>query len=746
MREDLRRRLASLEPARREQLLRELRAGRALSAAQDAIPPAGRDRRLPLTFAQSRMWVMDRLAPGLPLYNTPLAMRLRGPLDRAGLLSALDTVVARHEVLRTRYVGEDGDGDPEQVVDAAGPVALETLELGEVPLAGRGERALSLAAEVATRPFDLAAGPLLRVTLARFTDDDHVLVLSMHHIVLDSWSVPVLMRELAECYQAVRAGRRPDLPTLQVQCADYAVWQRERFAAGAAQADLAHWRERLAGLPTLDFPTDRPRPVERGWQGGHVEDHWPEELRRGLAALAERAGTRILPVMLAGFAAVLSRWTDQHDIPVGSIFTGRSRPEIESLIGYFANTVVLRSDTSGDPTFLELLARTNETVLDAHSHQDLPFDQLVEAMGGERDASRNPLFQHALYQADADRSGSRLGEVLVEELPVDLGSSRFDLGVGFAEHPGGGMRLTAEYSAELFDAPRMVRLLDHYRQFLTSAVRRPDSRLSELELLPPAERAQLELHSGGPRHDHGGRTLLDVLEETVRATPDAPALVHQDTELTFGELDAHANRLAHLLIARGAGPGQRVALLAHRHEHFMVGVLATMKSGAAYVPLDPAYPADRIARLLADADPALVLTTTAAAPSPRRRPPPGGLCWTPRRRAPTSPPGPPPRRRTPTARRRCAPPTPRTCSTRPARPAPPRVSWSNTAVCSTCSRISGVPSTVPPRRRSVARCAPATCCPSPSTAPGKGCCGCSAGTACTSRTTRPGATPPPPRG
>ncbi|MFD4766595.1 amino acid adenylation domain-containing protein [Streptomyces niveus] len=614
MREDLRRRLASLEPARREQLLRELRAGRALSAAQDAIPPAGRDRRLPLTFAQSRMWVMDRLAPGLPLYNTPLAMRLRGPLDRAALLSALDTVVARHEVLRTRYVGEGADGDPEQVVDAAGPVALETLELGEVPLAGRGERALSLAAEVATRPFDLAAGPLLRGTLARFTDDDHVLVLAMHHIVLDSWSVPVLMRELAECYQAVRAGRRPDLPTLPVQCADYAVWQRERFAAGAAQADLAHWRERLAGLPTLDFPTDRPRPVERGWQGGHVEAHWPEELRRELAALAERAGTRILPVMLAGFAATLSRWTEQHDIPVGSIFTGRSRPEIESLIGYFANTVVLRSDTSGDPTFLELLARTNETVLDAHSHQDLPFDQLVEALGGERDASRNPLFQHALYQADADRSGSRLGEVLVEELPVDLGSSRFDLGVGFAEHPGGGMRLTAEYSAELFDAPRMVRLLDHYRQFLTSAVRRPDSRLSELELLPPAERAQLELHSGGPRHDHGARTLLDVLEETVRATPDAPALVHQDTELTFRELDARANRLAHLLIARGAGPGQRVALLAHRHEHFLVGVLATMKSGAAYVPLDPAYPADRIARLLADADPALVLTTTAAAP------------------------------------------------------------------------------------------------------------------------------------
>lgn len=612
MREDLRRRLASLEPAQRDRLLRELRAGRALTAAQDAISPADRDRRLPLTFAQSRMWVMDRLAPGLPLYNTPLAMRLRGPLDRPALLSALDTVVARHEVLRTRYVG--GDADPEQVVDPAGPVALETVELADVAPADRGERARSLAAEVATRPFDLAAGPLLRVTLARFTGDDHVLVLSMHHIVLDSWSVPVLMRELAECYQAVRAGRRPDLPALPVQCADYAVWQRDRFAAGAAETDLAHWRERLAGLPTLDFPTDRPRPVERGWQGGHVEAHWPEELRRELAALADRAQVRILPVMLAGFAATLSRWTDQHDIPVGSIFTGRSRPEIESLIGYFANTVVLRSDTSGDPTFLELLARTNETVLDAHSHQDLPFDQLVEALGGERDASRNPLFQHALYQADADRSGSRLGEVLVEELPVDLGSSRFDLGVGFAEHPGGGVRLTAEYSAELFDASRMVRLLDHYRQLLTSAVRRPDSRLSELELLPPDERAQLEILSSGPRRDHGARTLLDVLDETVRATPHAEALVHGDTELTFGELDARANRLAHLLIARGVGPGHRIALLAHRHEHFLVSLLGIMKSGAAYVPLDPAYPAERIARLLADADPALLVTTTAAAP------------------------------------------------------------------------------------------------------------------------------------
>ncbi|WP_156725207.1 amino acid adenylation domain-containing protein [Streptomyces apocyni] len=611
MREDLRRRLALLEPAERDRLLRELRAGRVRSATQDAIPVAPRDGRLPLTFAQSRMWVMDRLAPGLPLYNTPLAMRLRGPLDRAALLSALDTVVARHEVLRTRYVAEEGD--PEQIVEPAGPLALESLELGDVPLGDRGERARSLAADVATRPFDLSAGPLLRVTLARFTDDDHVLVLSMHHIVLDSWSVPILMRELAECYQAVRAGRRPELPRLPVQCADYAVWQRHRFAAGAAQADLAHWRERLAALPVLDFPTDRPRPTERSWQGGHVSARWPEELRRDLAALADRAGVRTLPVMLAGFAALLSRWTDQDDIPVGSIFTGRSRPEIEPLIGYFANTVVLRCDTSGDPTFLELLTRANDTVLDAHSHQDLPFDQLVEAMGGERDPSRNPLFQYALYQADADRSGSRLGEVLVEELPVALSSARFDLGLGFADDPAGGIGLTAEYSAELFDATRIVRLLDHFREFLTAAVRRPDTRLSELEVLPAAERAQLELYGSGPEREHSGRTLVDVFQETVRAAPHAQALVHGDTELTFGELDARANRLAHLLIARGAGPGHRVALLAHRGEHFLVSVLAVLKSGAAYVPLDPEYPAERIAYLLADTSPVLLLTTTTAA-------------------------------------------------------------------------------------------------------------------------------------
>ncbi|MEN8649781.1 amino acid adenylation domain-containing protein [Streptomyces sp. 21So2-11] len=612
MRQDLRQRLARLTPEQRERLLRDMRTERVKRRAEDVIPPVDRDRPLPLSFAQARMWFLDQLAPGLPLYNTPLAMRLRGPLDRRALVEALSTVAARHEVLRTRYVGtEDG---PCQVIDPPGPVALRTLDLGECDEAERGPRALQVAATAGAEPFDLARGPLVRGTLARFTDDDHVFVLSMHHIVLDSWSVPLLMSELSEYYLAIRAGRAPTPAPLAVQCADYAIWQRERLSAGRADSDIAYWRDRLADLRVLDFPTDRTRPMDRTWLGENITAEYPAELQRGLTELAARAGVRLLPVMLAGFSALLSRYTGRHDIALGSVFTGRSRPEIEPLIGYFANTVVLRTDTSGDPTFLELLARADETVLGAHSHQDLPFDQLVENLDIERDPASNPLFQFALYQADADRSGSSLGDVRVDELPVDLGASRFDVGLGFSELPTGGLHLNMEFSSELFDRPRMARLLDHYERVLTSAVARPDSPLSTLDVMAPAEREQVMLGWNDTAREHPARTVCDAFQETVAEAGDAPALGFGDLELSFRELNARVNRLAHLLISRGAGPERRVALALGRTDHLVVSILAVLKSGAAYMPVDLDYPAERIAYMLGDTDPVLLITTAADEP------------------------------------------------------------------------------------------------------------------------------------
>ncbi|MFE5890195.1 amino acid adenylation domain-containing protein [Streptomyces sp. NPDC056462] len=609
MREDLRQRLARLSPAQRERLLEAMRTERLQRRAEDTIRPAGRDRALPLSFAQSRMWFLDQLAPGLPLYNTPLAMRLRGPLDRRALAGALDMVAARHEVLRTRYVGTD-DG-PRQVIDPVGPLALETLELGPVAESERHARALRVAADASARPFDLARGPLVWGLLARFTDDDHVFVLSMHHIVLDSWSVPLLMRELAECYEAIRAGRAPALAPLPVQCADYALWQRERLAGEGPAADLDYWRTTLADLPVLEFPTDRPRPAERTWLGENVTATYPAELQRGLAELADRSGMRLLPVMVAGFAALLSRYSGQHDIALGSVFTGRSRPEIEPLIGYFANTVVLRTDTSGDPGFRTLLGRANDMVLGAHSHQDLPFDQLVEKLDVRRDPTRNPLFQFALYQADTDRSGARLGDVLVEELPIELGTSRFDVGLGFSEPPSGGLHLSMEFSTELFDRPRMTRLLDHYRHILQSAVARPDTPLSELAVMAPTEREQVVAGWNATARPTSARTVSDAFHTTVTERGDDPALRFGDLEMSFTELNARANRLAHLLISRGAGPERRVALAMRRSDHQMVSILAVLKAGAAYMPVDPDYPAERIGFMLADTDPVLVLTTVA---------------------------------------------------------------------------------------------------------------------------------------
>ncbi|MFJ9862934.1 amino acid adenylation domain-containing protein [Streptomyces sp. NPDC101165] len=609
MREDLRQRLARLSPAQRERLLEAMRTERLQRRVEDTIRPAGRDRPLPLSFAQSRMWFLDQLAPGLPLYNTPLAMRLRGPLDRRALASALDMVVARHEVLRTRYVGTD-DG-PRQVIDPVRPLALETLELGPCPEGERRSRALRVAADASARPFDLARGPLVWGLLARFTDDDHVFVLSMHHIVLDSWSVPLLMRELAECYEAIRAGRAPALAPLPVQCADYAVWQRERLAGEGPTADLDYWRTTLADLTVLEFPTDRPRPAERTWLGENLTATYPAELQRGLAELADRSGVRLLPVMVAGFAALLSRYTGQHDIALGSVFTGRSRPEIEPLIGYFANTVVLRTDTSGDPSFRTLLGRADAMVLGAHSHQELPFDQLVEKLDVQRDPTRNPLFQFALYQADTDRSGARLGDVLVEELPIELGTSRFDVGLGFSELPSGGLHLSMEYSTELFDPPRTTRLLDHYRHILESAVAQPDTPLSELAVMAPAEREQVVSRWNATARATPVRTVCDAFQATVAERRDEPALGFGDLELSFTELNARANRLAHLLVSRGAGPERRVALAMRRSDHQMVSILAVLKAGAAYMPVDPDYPAERIGFMLADTDPVLVLTTVA---------------------------------------------------------------------------------------------------------------------------------------
>ncbi|MFE1229702.1 MupA/Atu3671 family FMN-dependent luciferase-like monooxygenase [Streptomyces sp. NPDC058745] len=603
-------RLAGLSPEQRAALIQELRAHRERRADSDRIPVADRTEPLPLSYVQQSLWFLDQWSDGSAFYNTPLALRMRGPLDVPLLRAALTTVTARHDTLRTRYTSTP-DG-PRQIVDPArGDTALRVLDLSGLPRDEREERTRAIAAEEARRRIDLSTGPMLRATLARQAEDDHVLVLAMHHIATDGWSTTRMVQELTECYLAGRSGRAPVLPELPIQYGDFAVWQRERLAGPDGGRSLAYWRDRLDGLSALQFPGDRPRPADPRWTGDTVAEHLPPELHRDLNRLAESERTRLLPVAVAGLTALMSRYTGQDDIVLGSVFSGRTRTEFEPLIGYFANTVVLRTSTAGDPTFRELLARTNDTVFGAHKHQDLPFDQLVGELRPDRDQSRNPLFQHAIYQLGTPVETVRMGDIEMTGLPLHMGTTKFDWTIGLSERSAGGVDLMAEYATELFDADRISRLLGHYRRVLESAVAHPDARLGELALLTPEERERTVVRwndTRTPVENAGG--VPAAFAAQVARTPDATAVVHRGDSLDYAALDRRANRIAHRLRGLGVGRGSLVGVCLGRSLDMPAGLLGVLKAGAAFVPLDPDYPAARLAHVLGDAAPAAVLVDT----------------------------------------------------------------------------------------------------------------------------------------
>ncbi|MEV4603173.1 MupA/Atu3671 family FMN-dependent luciferase-like monooxygenase [Amycolatopsis sp. NPDC049253] len=603
-------RLAGLSGRERAQLLAELRAVRRRRAEEERIAPVPRDEPLPLSYAQQRLWFLEEWGEGQAGYNSPLALRLRGPLDAELLRSALAAVVARHETLRTRYVAT-ADG-PRQVVEPAREPKLRHVDLTAVPEARRDEEIQALADAEARRPFDLAAGTMLRATLARVAVDDHALVLAMHHIATDGWSTERLIEELAECYLAGAAGREPVLRELPVQYADYAVWQRGRVENDAAGL-LAYWRERLAGLPTLEFPTDRPRPANPTWAGDVVMGVLPAPLHRDLEAFAEAERTRLLPVLVAGLSALMTRYTGQEDVPLGSVFSGRSRTEVDPLIGYFANTVVLRTSTAGEPTFRELVARASEAVFDAHRHQDLPFEQVVSALSPDRDPSRNPLFQFAIYPIGKKLDTMRMGDIELTGVPLHMGASKFDCTVGISERPdGGGIELMTEYATELFDRATIERLLGHLRRLLEAALARPDAPVGELDVLTAEERHELVVRANDTAVDLPPSAGVHAeFAEWARRTPDAIALVHNGVEIGYADLDRRANGVAQRLRALGVGPGSLVGVCLSRSPRLVAGLLGVLKAGAAYVPLDPAYPAARLGHVLADADLSVVLVDEA---------------------------------------------------------------------------------------------------------------------------------------
>ncbi|MFJ4184419.1 non-ribosomal peptide synthase/polyketide synthase [Kitasatospora sp. NPDC089509] len=578
------------------------------ATARPALVAGERPEHLPVSYAQRRLWLLDRLGTAGTAYHLPLAVRLHGGLDARALDAALRDVVDRHEALRTVFT-EGPDGEPLQLVRPEPAVQLAVAPATEADLPGL------LAAEAA-RPFDLAAELPLRAALFTLAPEEHVLLLTVHHIAADGWSMAPLARDVSAAYTARLAGTTPQWPELPVQYADYALWQRALLADGTAERQLAHWREALAGLPEeLALPTDRPRPAVAGHRGDAVPLVVPAELHGALAELSRSHGVTLFMVLQAALAALLTRLGAGEDIPLGTPVAGRTDEALDDLVGFFVNTLVLRTDTSGDPTFSELLHRVRDTDLTAHQHQDVPFEQLVDALNPTRSLARHPLFQTMLTLQNTTEAVLELPGARGTVEPMGAPDAKFDLSLRLAERPGGqGLTGALEFAVDLFDRTTAERLAERWLRLLTAVAAEPGRRIGEVDLLDDAERSRIltEWSTGAPASAPGG-TLAELFERQAARTPDALALVAAGRELSYAELNARANRLARLLTAHGVGPERIVALLLPRTPDLVTALLAVAKAGGAYQPLDPNHPAERLGYLLDDAAPVLLLTDRATA-------------------------------------------------------------------------------------------------------------------------------------
>ncbi|WP_345327445.1 amino acid adenylation domain-containing protein, partial [Kitasatospora aburaviensis] len=570
-----------------------------------ALPPAparpepqiGRMVRsgdFPLSFAQEGLWFLHRLAPEAPDYTAALAWRVAGELDPARLDRALGQLAARHESLRTTFPLVDAQ--PVQRVDAAPAVTAVRHDLRGLD-DPYGE-AVRQAAEELHRPFDLAAGPLVRVTLWRTGADEHLLVLALHHIVSDGWSLGVLVRELGALYE----GRA--LPDLPIQYADFADWQRRELAGATLERGLDYWRKRLAALPALELPTDRPRPAEPSWAGATREFTLEPELVTRLEQLGRAHGATLYMTLLAAFQILLGRWSGQRDFGIGVPVAGRGRPEVEHLIGLFINTLVLRADLTGDPTFTDLLTRVRDHTLDALDHQDVPFDRVVEELHPDRGAGRSPLFQAMFDLEVRSIAMPRLGSAELHTAEIPFGVTKFDLMFTFTTDPGaaGGF---VQYRTDLFDAVTIDRLIQGCRTLLATVATAPDTPLSTLPL--PAEEIQTLRRLGTGELPAPARDTITQFEDQAHRTPDAIALRTGDTTLTYAELNTRANRLAWWLRHHGVTTETPVAVRQTRGPDMITAVLAILKAGGAYIPIDPAWPTERLDHIRTDAGAHLLL-------------------------------------------------------------------------------------------------------------------------------------------
>ncbi|WBB51960.1 non-ribosomal peptide synthetase [Verrucosispora sp. WMMD573] len=584
--------------------------------SEPQIVPVPRDSALPTSFGQQRLWFLDQLEPGSAEYLIPMVYHLTGKLDTATLRRAVEQVSARHEVLRTRYVGDSGV--PRQLVDPPGPVPFDVVDL--TGTADAAQRARTIIEAASARPFDLTHERPLRVTVVHTAVDEHLVALTLHHIAFDNWSLGIFLRELNEAYAAELAGAPWSTQPLPVQYADFAAWQRDRQADGTIGNQIEHWRSRLTGLVPVELAPDRPRQPGRDLRGELLIVDIPQATGAAVRELGNQTGATLFMVLLAAFDVLLSRHTGRTDIAIGTPVAGRTRPETEDLIGFFVNNLVVRSDLSGNPTFLDLVDRVRRTALEAFANQEVPFEHLVDALQPDRDLSRNPLFQimFEVQHTGAGNAASTLAGCTATGLDSGLSVAKFDLTLSVMEQPDGRLECWFEYATALFDRATIERLAGQYLRLLGGVTADPQARISELELLSVDERHTIVRRWADPDADKldlldppGERHLSvpELFEQWVARTPDATAVVFGADRLGYAELNARANELAHRLRAMGVGPEVVVGSCLQRGIAPVVVLLAVLKAGGVYVPFDPEHPPERLRYMLADAGAQLVVTS-----------------------------------------------------------------------------------------------------------------------------------------
>ena len=561
---------------------------------------------LPVSFAQQRLWFLDQLEPGTPAYNLPRAIRIAGRLNTVALAQALQKIVDRHEALRTTFISEEGE--PRQVVHPEVRLELPETDLAELSEQERTNEVKRIIREDAIKGFDLSKGPLIRFRLIRLEPEVHVLVLVVHHIITDGWSMSVLFGEIGDLYRSIVEGQPLALPELPVQYSDFAQWQRESLSPEVLGRQLNYWTNKLKGSPrVLELPTDRPRPPIATHHGSSKAFFIDKDLAESLNKLSRRERATLFMTLLAAFQVLLWRYTGSEDILVGTPIAGRSEVELEHLIGFFVNTIIIRGDLSGNPKFSDLLQRIRTTALDAYEHQETPFEKIVEALEPERSMSYTPVFQVMFVLQNAPKQTIDLPELTLEELEFESGLAKFDLTLEIIECDR--LYCTLEYSADLFNASTIDRMARHFENLLRSIVRTPETPIADLEVLDADEKRRMMVTWNDTSCPYrSSATIHSLFEEQVNRTPDNLALIENGDFITFGRLNERANAIAHNLLSRRFGPETPIAVCMERSIDSVAAVIGILKSGHAYVPLDPSYPKQRLGVMVSDSGAPLVLT------------------------------------------------------------------------------------------------------------------------------------------